>query len=60
MRSYIIVSGAIFGLLVAAHVLRVIEEGVHLVREPFFVITSVAAAALCVWAVRLLRLWTRS
>lgn len=50
-------TGAIFGLLTLAHVWRVIEEGRQLATEPFYVLVTVAAAALCVWALRLLWQW---
>jgi len=53
-------SGSIFGLLALAHLLRVFEEGQQLVRDPWFALSTVVAAALCVWALRLLRLPTRS
>lgn len=53
-------SGAIFGLLTLAHLVRVFYEGPHLAGEPFFILTTVAAAALCIWALRLLRSTARS
>jgi hypothetical protein len=60
MKAYVLTSGSIFGLLVLAHVLRVIVEGPALARDPFFVIATIVAGALCIWAVRLLRLTPRS
>ncbi len=48
-------SGAVFGLLTLVHLWRIIEEGRHLATEPWFVLATVAAGALCVWAWRLLR-----
>ena len=57
MKAYVITTGAIFGLLTLAHVWRVIEEGRQLATEPFYVLVTVAAAALCVWALRLLWQW---
>jgi len=53
-------TGAVFGLITLAHVLRIIAEGPHLVTEPWYVLLTVVAAALAVWAWRLLRLTTRS
>ncbi len=47
-------TGAAFGLLAMAHVARAVAEGAHLAREPFFVLTTIASLALCVWAFRLL------
>lgn len=60
MKAYLITSGSIFGLLVMAHLLRVMAEGLHVAQDPWFVVTTIAAGVLCVWAVRLLRLSTRS
>jgi hypothetical protein len=47
-------TGAVFGLLTLAHIWRVIEEGPHLAAQPWYVLITVAAAALCLWALRLL------
>lgn len=60
MKSYLITTGTLFGLLTLAHVWRVFEEGRHLVMDPWYVLVSVISAAMCVWAFRLLRLSTRS
>ena len=54
MKAYVMTTGALFGLLTVAHVWRVIEEGPHLATQPWWVLITVAAAALCLWAVRLL------
>jgi len=59
MKAYVMTTGAVFGLIALAHLLRVVEEGPRLAKDPFFVLLTVLAAALCVWAVRLLR-FTRS
>ena len=56
MRAYVATSGIIFGLLVLAHLVRVAAEGAHLARDPSFVLVTLAAAALCLWAFRILRL----
>lgn len=54
MRAYVLTSGIIFGLLVLAHGLRLLAEGSHVVRDPFFVASTLLAASLAVWAFRLL------
>ena len=54
MKAYVMTTGAVFGLLTLAHVWRVLEEGLHLARDPFFLLITLAAAALCLWACRLL------
>jgi hypothetical protein len=60
MKAYVMTTGAVFGLITLAHVLRIIAEGPHLMTDPFYVLLTVAAASLCFWAWRLLRLTTRS
>ena len=54
MKAYVMTTGAVFGLLTLAHIWRVIEEGPHLAKQPWWVVITVAAAVLCLWAIRLL------
>lgn len=54
MRTYVMTTGAIFGLLVVAHVWRVVVER-SLVTDPFFIIVTLIAAFLALWAWRLVR-----
>ena len=54
MRAYLITTAVVFGLLTLAHIWRAIEEGMHLLTEPWWVLITLAAAALCVWALFLL------
>ncbi|HSL20107.1 MAG TPA: hypothetical protein VK886_01135 [Vicinamibacterales bacterium] len=60
MKIYVMTAGAIFGLVTLAHLLRIYAEGLHLARDPWFVLLTIATAGLCAWAVRLLRTPTRS
>jgi hypothetical protein len=60
MKAYITTTGTIFGLITLAHLLRIIAEGRHLMTDPWFVLLTIAAGGLCVWALRLLRPATRS
>lgn len=60
MKAYVMTSGSVFGLLVLVHVWRVAEEGTHLVRDPSYVLITAGAAALCLWAWRVLRLMPRA
>jgi hypothetical protein len=60
MKAYLVTSGVAFALVLLAHVARVIVEGPGVVRDPWFLASTVAAAALCVWAIRLLRLSPRA
>lgn len=55
MKAYLITTGTVFALIVVSHVLRFITEGGAL-REPVLWILTVLAAALAVWAFRLLQL----
>ena len=60
MKGYLMTTGVMFGLIVAAHIWRAIEEGPGLAKDPFFIVITIAAMALCIWALRLLRLMRRS
>jgi len=55
MKAYVITTGTVFGLITLAHFLRVFAEGTHMLKEPWWVLLTIAAAALCGWAVYLLR-----
>ncbi|HEY8188990.1 MAG TPA: hypothetical protein VIF64_23180 [Pyrinomonadaceae bacterium] len=60
MRAYLWTTGVVFGLMTLAHIVRIIMEGPRLATEPIFILITLAAASLCVWAFRLLRLSPRS
>jgi hypothetical protein len=60
MRAYVMTTGAVFGLLFVVHIWRAIEEGLALAKDPFYILITLAAAALCLWALRLLRIMQRS
>ena len=60
MKAYVMTTGAVFALLTLAHLLRIILEGPHLATEPFYILITIAAAGLSIWAWRLLRLSKRS
>jgi len=60
MKAYLVTTGTVFGLIVVAHVWRVFVEGAHLARQPPFVLVTLAAAALSLWAWGLLGRSTRS
>ena len=55
MKSYVITTGVVFGLIALAHGLRIFDEGLLLVTEPMFALTSVLSAGLCLWAWRVAR-----
>jgi hypothetical protein len=54
MKAYVMTTGAVFGLITLAHLLRIFMEGRHLATEPLYILLTVAAASLCLWALRLL------
>jgi hypothetical protein len=55
MKAYVLTTGIVFVLVIAAHVARLAAEGLPPLQDPSFVFTSVLAAALVVWAARVLR-----
>jgi hypothetical protein len=54
MRTYVITTGVIFGLLVVAHLWRMVAEP-HLVTDPGYILITLAAGLLSLWAGLLLR-----
>jgi hypothetical protein len=60
MKAYLITTGSLFGVLTVLHVWRIIEEGPQLARNPWWILITLGAAALAVWAWRLLRVAARS
>jgi hypothetical protein len=55
MRAYLLTTGVLFGLVAVAHILRIFGEGAHLATDPWFILLTLAAVGLCVWAMLLLR-----
>ncbi len=60
MKAYLVTTGSLFAVLTVLHVWRIIEEGPQLARNPWWILITIAAAALAVWAWRLVRLAARS
>ena len=54
MKTYVLVTGIIFGLITIAHVWRMFVEP-HLAREPWFLLLTAASAALSLLAWRVSR-----
>lgn len=50
MKSYLVVTGAVFAAVVVLHLARLVVEGAQILRDPFFVISTGLAAVLCGWA----------
>jgi hypothetical protein len=59
MKAYLITTATIFGLITVAHVWRVFAEGSHVATDPVFLVLTVMAAGLCVWACSLLKRLSR-
>ena len=59
MKAYVITTGAIFGLITLAHILRMLTENPGLATDPWYALLTAISAALCVWAVRLIWLSKR-
>jgi hypothetical protein len=59
MKAYVMTTGAVFGLLTVAHLLRIIVEDRDLAMDPGFVLITVVSLVLCIWAWRVLRLTKR-
>jgi hypothetical protein len=58
MKSYLVTTGTLFGLLALAHLWRLIDAWPRLTSSPGEMLEAgigVVAAALCYWAWRLLR-----
>ncbi len=55
MRRYLIVTAAVFVIILGAHAARLVAEGWRLLGEPDFVLASLAALGLAIWAIVLLR-----
>jgi hypothetical protein len=60
VKAYVMTTGILFGVLTVVHLWRALEEGPRLATDPWFVLITLLAAALCVWAWRLLRRLTRA
>lgn len=55
MKAYVLTTGTLFGVLTLAHILRMITEDPHLATDPWYLLITLVAAALCLWAGLLLR-----
>ena len=50
MKPYLITTGVLFALIVAAHIAKAIDEGFKTATDPFFLILTALCAALSTWA----------
>jgi hypothetical protein len=54
MKAYLIATGTLFGLIVVVHAWRMAVE-TNLLRDPWYYLITLTAAALAIWAFRLLK-----
>jgi hypothetical protein len=54
VRTYIGITGLVFALIFAAHLARIWVEGVGLLHQPLFILTTAASVAAAICAVLLL------
>ena len=54
MKAYLGVTGSVFGLIVVAHIWRIVEEGRNEL-DVWWVLLTLLAAVMAVWAWRLFR-----
>lgn len=59
MKVYVLTTGVVFALIMAAHIARIFTEGLHLLVEPVFLLTSLLSLGLTAWAWRLYRRLSR-
>lgn len=50
MRAYVLTTGLIFSALALSHVARLIAEGTGPLFEPVFLVTTLLAVVMAVWA----------
>jgi hypothetical protein len=55
VKAYVMTTGAVFGLIVVAHIWRAVAEGLSIAANPLYILLTVAAAALALWAWRVLK-----
>jgi hypothetical protein len=54
MKTYVVATGLLFGLLALVHVWRMVEER-PLMTDPWYLLVTLAAGAMSVWAWRVVR-----
>jgi hypothetical protein len=53
VKAYLNVTAAVFALLATVHLWRIGVEGMQVLADPFFAISTLTAVLLCAWALRL-------
>ena len=55
MRAYVMTTGIGFGLIAITHSVQAFQQGAHMLMHPWGLAATIVAAALAIWAWRLLR-----
>ena len=55
MKAYLITTGVIFGLVALAHIWRMVGGEASLAKDPVFILLTVTAVGLSLWAWLLLK-----
>jgi hypothetical protein len=53
MKAYVTTTGSLFALVFVAHIARAFAEGPSTIKDPIFVVTTIVATAMVIWAWRL-------
>jgi hypothetical protein len=59
VKAYVLTTGLVFVLILAAHIARLFGEGYHLLKQPLFLATSLLSLGIALWALCLFRRWPR-
>ncbi len=54
MKAYLITTGTLFGVLALVHIWRALDAEPALATDPWYIVVTLVAAAMSVWAFRLL------
>lgn len=55
MKTYVVTTGTLFGVLTLSHLWRMVSESPSLATDPWYLLITVTAAALAFWAWRVAR-----
>jgi hypothetical protein len=59
VKAYVVTTGTVFALIVAAHIWRALEEEPEVAKSPVYIILTAVAACLALWAWRVLKTMPR-